>query len=663
MHTADDLAQLLDRVAAWTASDPDSVTRRDAESLADRARAGDHDAIAALADAFDGRLVFGTAGLRGELGAGPRRMNRVVVRQSSAGLAAYLNERAVEGLCASPPVVVIGHDARRNSEVFARDAAAVFAGAGLRALLLPGPCPTPLTAFAVRHLHASAGVMITASHNPPNDNGYKVYLGDGDAGSQIIPPVDGRIAAHIDRIAALHLSQIALGEDVEHVGYGVIDDYIAETSKALRADSEGFGAYGGRHAAPQPEDAGTAVHAQAGSNAAPSRRASRRADARPTIAEAPGRHRDAELDATTATKTPGISIGSPTGPIAVAGAPDLRVVYTAMHGVGAAISTRLYASLSLPTMIPVPEQVTPDGTFPTVSFPNPEEPGALDLAIRTAKQVRAHLIVAQDPDADRLAIAAPDPVKTGEYRALTGNELGLLLGWRAADRAQRRALVRNEPLTGALACTIVSSPALAEVARAYGLEYVETLSGFKWVSRVPNLVFGFEEALGYLTHPSVVRDKDGISASADAITLVRELRAEGRTLWDLLDDAALQFGHFASGQVTLRFDSMAEASALAARVRHAPPRSFGAFPVAAMHDLLVPGVAVVPADVLRFDLTDGSRVMVRPSGTEAKLKTYIDCRSVDGSAAERRAAAEARLAEVTAGVQQWFAESRETAGE
>ncbi|MFT4231788.1 MAG: phospho-sugar mutase, partial [Leucobacter sp.] len=366
----------------WAAADIDPDTRAETRRLIAAAREGDADAIAELADAFGGRLAFGTAGLRGRLGAGPRRMNRVVVSQTSAGFAAYLLERAAQGGAETPPSIVIGYDGRVNSDVFARDTAEVMAGAGLRAFLLPEAGPTPLTAFAVRHLGVSAGVMVTASHNPPRDNGYKVYLGDADDGSQIVPPVDGVIAAHIERVAATPVSRIRRSTDYTVLGDGVANAYVAETAAAVLAGL------------PHP----------------------------------PGE--------------PGVARGSDTG---------LAIVYTAMHGVGADLARRVFTAAGLPRVTPVPQQDRPDGGFPTVDFPNPEEPGALDLAIRTARSIDADLIVAHDPDADRLAIAVPRSGEPSGYRRLTGNELGLLLGWRAAERARVAAELADAPLAGALA--------------------------------------------------------------------------------------------------------------------------------------------------------------------------------------------------------------------
>ncbi|MBL3687929.1 phospho-sugar mutase [Leucobacter zeae] len=576
------LAIRLSEANAWADQDIDPQTRAETRRLIADAGSGDPAAVEELTASFGGRLAFGTAGLRGRLGAGPLRMNRVVVSQTSAGFAAFLLDRAGDG---EAPSVVIGYDGRINSAVFARDAAEVMAGAGVRVFLLPEMGPTPLTAFAVRHLDASAGVMITASHNPPQDNGYKVYLGDADAGSQIAPPTDAAIAAQIDLVAQRRVSEIPRSRDYTVLGPGVASAYVTETAAAVLTGL--------------PQD--------------PER--------------------------------PGLPVGSGT---------PLAIAYTAMHGVGSDLARRVFLSAGLPSVVTVPLQDRPDGAFPTVAFPNPEEPGALDLAYVTARSIDADLVVAHDPDADRLAIALPHPDAPGGFRRLTGNELGLLLGWRAAEREAARAELAGEAPRGTLACTIVSSPALRAVAETFGLGYAETLSGFKWVSRVPDLLFGFEEALGYLTHPRIVRDKDGISASADAIAMVRELASEGRTVWDRLDEAGERFGHFASGQIIVRPGTMAAASALASRVRRDPPRRFGAVRVDRASDLLHPGVAEVPADVLRYDLADGSRVMIRPSGTEPKLKIYLDTFSDAGSAAERRAAAERALADLETAVRDYL---------
>lgn len=579
----------------WAAQDPDRQTRRELQQLIQQAETGNAAAIEQLQSCFAGRLTFGTAGLRGEMGPGSARMNRVVVAQTSAGFAAYLLARAARGECANPPEVVIGYDGRDNSEVFAQDAAEIMAGAGVRVFLLPEAGPTPLTSFAVRNLDVSAGVMITASHNPPRDNGYKVYLGDADCGSQIIPPADKEIAAQIEKAAERPVSQLPRATDYTVLGGGVADAYVAATAGAVLA--------------------GLAASAAAPANNSPKQ----------------GKKKAKQQNSA-----------------------PLKVVYTAMHGVGAKLTARVLRSALLPTLIPVPAQIDPDGAFPTVDFPNPEEPGALDLAIQTACENGAKLIIAHDPDADRLALAAPRPDTSGknpaDWQRLTGNELGLLLGWRAAERAAAHAYELATEAKGALACTVVSSPVLAPVAAAYGLDYAETLSGFKWVSRVPGLIFGFEEALGYLCYPQLTRDKDGISAAADALALARELHAAGQTVWDRLNEAAERFGYYASTQVTLRLPSMREAQDAAAALRKAAPREVAGKKVTAFRDMLREPLDGVRADVLRFDFGQAARVMVRPSGTEPKLKVYVDANSKTGSVAERRKAAEQTVEQLAAGM-------------
>jgi len=540
---------VLDAARAWLAQDPDEVTRAELSAIVDAAAAGDEAASADLADRFGSRLQFGTAGLRGRLGAGSNRMNRVLVSQAAAGFAAYLREKAAPG---TTPLVVIGYDGRRNSDVFARDSAELFAGAGLRAVLLPRMLPTPVLAFAVRHLGAAAGVMVTASHNPPDDNGYKVYLGGADHGSQIVSPADAEIAAHIDRIAATSAVPDLARAEYEVADESVITAYVAATA-----------------------------------------------------AVAP----------------------------ATAGAASMNWVYTAMHGVG---SETLHAILELagyPRPTVVEAQIAPDGRFPTVAFPNPEEPGAMDLAFETARAVDAEFVIANDPDADRLAVALPDETAPGGWRRLTGNEIGLLLGWRAAARAVERGE------TGSLACSLVSSPGLQSVAEHYGLDFHATLTGFKWISRAPGILYGFEEALGYLVNPETVRDKDGISAAVAILGMIAEARERGESLADLLRSFQETFGFFASGQVSLRVDDLSMIGRIMSALRQAPPARVGDVAVTGIDDLLT-GTGGVPAsDVLRLWLEDGSRLIVRPSGTEPKLKAYLDVRGASADDAQERLAA------------------------
>ncbi len=538
------MTETIERARRWLAQDPDGQTRAELRELISRTEAGDPDAAAALEDRFATRLAFGTAGLRGELGAGSNRMNRVLVAQAAAGLAGYLREKAG----ADDPLVVVGYDGRRNSDVFARDSAELFAGAGLRVVLLPRLLPTPVLAFAVRHLGAAAGVMVTASHNPPDDNGYKVYLGGADEGAQIVPPADAEIAAHILRIAdEADVSQLPRSLGYAIAPESLIDAYVAATAAV----------------APAPD-----------------------------------------------------------------GAEGLNWVYTAMHGVGWETFARILVAAGYPAPAPVAPQIEPDGAFPTVAFPNPEEPGAMDLAFEAARAAEAELVIANDPDADRLAVAIPDESAEGGWRRLTGNQIGLLLGWRAARRASTARAV-PEPVEGpeaSLACSLVSSPGLQAVAEHYGLGFHTTLTGFKWISRAPGLIYGFEEALGYLVNPETVRDKDGLSAAVAMLGLVCEARGRGASLGDLLAEFGDTFGHFASDQLSVRVDDLSRIADIMAALRAEPPERIGDVDVARIDDLLHGADGLPPGDVLRLSLVDGSRVIVRPSGTEPKLKLYLDVR-------------------------------------
>jgi len=555
--TTKDTPQLLADARAWLAQDPDPETREELESLIVAAEAGSAEAIADLHSRFDERLAFGTAGLRGAIAAGPNRMNRVLVAQAAAGFARWLLEHAEGGT----PSVVIGYDGRKNSDVFARDTAELMAGAGVHAILLPRLLPTPVLAFAVRHLDASAGVMVTASHNPPNDNGYKVYLGGENHGSQIVSPVDAEIAAHILDVARGSVADLPRSDRYEVASDDVEQAYI---------------------------DATVAV---------------------------------------AATETPRDAVS---------------FVYTAMHGVGWRTAREVFARAGFAEPTPVTAQIDPDPAFPTVAFPNPEEPGAMDLSFAAAREAGADLVIANDPDADRLAVAVPDPSSADGYRRLSGNEVGALLGWRAAELAEARADDRG-PI-GTLACSIVSSPALTAVARAYKLDFADTLTGFKWVSRAPGLIYGYEEALGYLVNPETVRDKDGISAAVAFLDLANGLAAEGISVAQRLDAFAERFGFFASDQISLRVTDLSRIGEIMAALRSTPPSHLGEVKVTQIDDLKDGFGGLPPSDVLRILLEDGSRVMVRPSGTEPKLKIYIDASSDEGSLEERRATATSRVA-------------------
>jgi phosphomannomutase len=546
------LDDVIPLARAWMAQDPDPVTRAELDAMVASAETGDAAAVAALVARFAGRLDFGTAGLRGELGAGPTRMNRVLVAQAAAGLAAYLLGREPN------PSVVIGYDGRHNSAVFARDTAELMQGAGVQATLLPRLLPTPVLAFGVRFFGASAGVMVTASHNPAADNGYKVYLGGGDGGSQIVPPADADIQGEILRVAAGSITGLARSTGYATADEEVVDAYCRETAAVARS-------------------------------------------------------------------------GAP--------AAALRYVYTPMHGVGLETARAVFADAGFPGMHVVTAQANPDPDFPTVAFPNPEEPGAMDLALALAEEVDADLVIANDPDADRVAVGVRDG---GAWRRLSGNEVGWLLGRRAAERAGG---------TGTLACSLVSSPALGAVAAASGMRFVETLTGFKWISRAPDLVFGYEEALGYLVDPQKVRDKDGISAAVAVLELFADLKASGTTYAQHLAGFAERFGGYASSQISIRVAELSEIPETMGRLRAAPPSTVGGREVVGTDDFADGFEHFPPNDILRFRF-DGGRVIVRPSGTEPKLKCYLDAWSTDGSAEERLAAAGATVAALDAGMRE-----------
>ena len=514
---------LLDDARAWADADPDDDTRTELRELIALAEGGDAAALAELEDAFAGTLQFGTAGLRGKLGPGPNRMNLVVVARAAAGFARYLGERG-------GGAVVIGYDARSKSDLFARVTAEIMTGAGLRAMVLPEALPTPVLAFAIRHLGCAGGVMVTASHNPPQDNGYKVYLGDG---SQIVPPADAEISGHIADVTALGpVADLPHGDEWETLGDDVVASYVARATTLLEP-----------------------------------------------------------------------------GPPA-----SVRIAYTAMHGVGGQVFVRVLREAGFAAPRVVAEQFAPDGAFPTVAFPNPEEPGAMDLAIATAAESDVDLIIAHDPDADRCAVGVPTP---DGWRMLTGDEVGTLLGWWIAS-GNRRVARR-----GVLAESIVSSSLLAEIAADFHLAYAQTLTGFKWIARVPDLMFGYEEALGYCVDPNGVRDKDGITAALMIVEMATRMLYKGRTLTDVLDDIALQHGVYATSQVSVRVSDLSRIAEVMAALRTTPPTSVAGVPVASFEDLEEGADGLPPTDGLRFTLASGARIIVRPSGTEPKVKCYL----------------------------------------
>jgi phosphomannomutase len=533
----------------WIADDPDPRTRQELSRLI-AVKAWDD-----IADRFAGRLQFGTAGLRGALGAGPNRMNRATVTRAAAGLADYLNAHGGGR-------VVVGFDARNDSDMFAIDTVEVLRGAGLDAVLLPRPTPTPVLAYAILRLGCAAGVMVTASHNPAADNGYKVYLASG---SQIVPPADTEISAAIDAVG--RLADVPRGKGWTVAGDDLLDAYInAVVGQSLSA------------------------------------------------------------------------------------ARELRIAYTPLHGVGRDVLLRAFAQAGFSAPLVVAEQAAPDPEFPTVPFPNPEEPGAMDLALALGKSSGADLVIANDPDADRCCVAVGD-------RVLSGDELGALL----ADHVLRHTSGADRLVV----TTIVSCTLLSRMAAAHGVRYAETLTGFKWIMQADEpgsrFVFGYEEALGYclgaVRGPGVVRDKDGISAALAVAELAAELKAQGLTLLDRLDELAREYGLHATAQWAVRVSSLDEISTAMATLRAARPASLGGHPVARTVDLLEGSAALPPTDGITYWLGDPAapygRVVVRPSGTEPKLKAYLEVVvPVTGSVAAARTVAEPQLAAIKAALQQ-----------
>ena len=541
---------LHDMARAWLDQDPDPATRSELERLIET-----NDAE--LADCFAGRLHFGTAGLRGPLGPGPNRMNRVVVLQSAAGLARYLTEHF-----APECSVVIGYDARHNSDVFAYDTASIMQGAGVRAFVLPRPLPTPVLAFAIRHLGASAGVMVTASHNPPQDNGYKVYLEDG---CQIVPPVDKEIAAMIDSVASsMRVDELPRNDGWQTLDQSIVHNYAERALEILGPDE-----------------------------------VDRRA--------------------------------------------DVVSVITPMHGVGGRLLEQLLTDAGFAPCARVDAQFDPDPDFSTVAFPNPEEPGAMDLALATAERVRPDVIVANDPDADRCAIGVPTP--GGDYRMLSGDEVGYALGWWASRRDSSRST---------LAQSLVSGGMLKAIADSSTLDYQQTLTGFKWIGRIPTLRFGYEEALGYCVDPETVRDKDGITAALAVVDLIAELKADSRSILDLLDDLAREHGLYATRQVSLRVADLSTIRDIMDSLRSQPPATVGGRTVETIVDLQQ-GTDLPPTDGLVLTLAGQGRIIVRPSGTEPKIKAYLQVVvQVGSSIDDARETAERQLDDLADDVGQWF---------
>ena len=521
-------AELRAEVQAWIADDPDPKTAAELTALLE---SSDEKTLKTY---FSGFLQFGTAGLRGPVGPGPSCMNRAVVGRTAAGIASYMKERGMNR-------VVIGRDARYGSEDFTNESAEIFAGAGFEVFVLPRPLPTPVLAFATQYLKCDVGVMVTASHNPPQDNGYKVYIGPsadgiGYASSQIITPTDSLIAKEIASIGSL--SSTPRGKSWTVIEEELISEYVRRTA---------------------------------------------------LIATKPG---------------------------------DLKIVYTAMHGVGTEIAQRVFNHAGFATLVLVDEQCTPDPDFPTVAFPNPEEPGAIDLALKKARGFGADLVIANDPDADRCAAAVNDP-KFG-WRMLRGDELGIIFGeWIARTYSH-----------GSFANSIVSSSALSKVAAHYSIDFKEVLTGFKWIAKVEDLAFGYEEAIGYAVDSETVNDKDGISAALLLAHIASELKAQGLTLLDLLDQVWARHGFHGTEQISIRVADMSRITQLLAGIRKNPPTHIAGRAVLSIDDLAEPKDGLPPTDGLRLWIDGGIRMIVRPSGTEAKMKCYLEVISKDAESSQ-----------------------------
>lgn len=521
---------LIAQVQQWISQDPDPKTRAELERLlADKNEAE-------LRSCFSGFLEFGTAGLRGKLGPGPSRMNRAVVTKTAAGLVSYMRKHHLSS-------VVIGRDARYGSRDFAQDSAEIMQGAGMKVYLLPRALPTPVLAYAVRKLKCDVGIMVTASHNPPEDNGYKVYLGGivdqiRYEGSQIISPADAQISEYISQVPDLNTLKRSSGAEV--LDNTIVDAYIKATAKLATSNS------------------------------------------------------------------------------------DLKVVYSAMHGVGTKTLEQVFAAANFAPPILVTEQAEPDADFPTVKFPNPEEPGAIDLSIKKAMQVSADLVIANDPDADRCAVAIAD--KGGTWRMLRGDEVGAILG----EYLARAAKDKNAALTN----SIVSSSILSKIAKAYQLPFAETLTGFKWIAKIKNLHFGYEEALGYAVDSNSVNDKDGISAALMIVQIATDLKRESRTLNDFLDEIWSKYGYHGTKQISVRVNSIEQITTILGRFRNNTPQSIAGFRVIGFDDLEKPLSGLPPTNGVRIFLEPNIRIIVRPSGTEPKIKCYIEVVSDNQEKAE-----------------------------
>lgn len=567
MNAHNDVNALLNSAVQWRDEDPDPVTREALTSLISRA-GSESPARAELADCFAGTLGFGTAGLRGALGPGPNRMNRVVVMQAASALGAFLREIAEE---TTPGLVVVGYDARHNSAQFAHDTCAVLTGVGIPVAVLPHHCPTPMLAFAVQHLAAAAGVMVTASHNPAHDNGYKVYLGPGCGldylGSQIVPPADIRIAALMQQVRSV--ADLPLGDE-----WVTLDDEIAQ-------------AYVAR-----------AAHTVSGSTER-----------------------------------------------------SLRIVHTAMHGVGAQPFRAAADIAGFTDITEVAQQALPNPDFPTVAFPNPEEVRALDLAFAQAAALDADVIIAHDPDADRCAVALPVPVEhrmlpesgaaqdanhaevtavapksANHWERLSGDDVGLLLGWWRLE--QHRLGTKPLPRDARFGSSIVSGSLLERLCKCRGIPHVRTLTGFKWLARIPNFAYGYEEALGYCVDPDAVHDKDGISAALVLMECLAFLKSEHRTAQDIIHELRDELGGGVTHNISVNIGTASAAPKIIRALLDHPPSHIAGYRVIGTDDMNSGIDGLPPTSGIRWRLSDKPetpwRIIIRPSGTEPKVKCYVE---------------------------------------
>jgi phosphomannomutase len=519
--------ELVSEVRAWIALDPDPRTAKQLQTWLEDGNEVE------LRKSFSGFLQFGTAGLRGPVGPGPSCMNRAVVQRTSAGIAEYMKKHGMK-------TVVIGRDARHGSQEFTEETAQIFSGAGIKVWVLPRPLPTPVLAFAVNQLEADVGVMITASHNPRADNGYKVYLGGvvdnlRYAGSQIVPPADVEIAQEI----ALINSAQPRGNDWEVLNDDIFTEYVKTTAALVRVKSE------------------------------------------------------------------------------------LKIVYSAMHGVGTETFLATFKAAQFQDPILVEEQARPDPDFPTVAFPNPEEPGAIDLSLALAAKVDADLVIANDPDADRCAVAIKDP--DNGWRMLRGDEVGAILGHYIATTMQQSCLKKS------FANSIVSSTVLSKIANAHGIEFHETLTGFKWLAKIENLRFGYEEAIGYAVDPSTVNDKDGISAGLLIAQCASELKSKGQTIADYLAQIWELYGYHRTEQISIRVNEITDVDMVLSRVRASHPKVLAGEVITKFEDLAQPNEKFPPTNAIVMWFGERIRIIIRPSGTEAKLKCYIEVSRKGGS--------------------------------